>query len=42
LLAKSEITISAWIYDVHSAQILEWDANQQDFRYILAQSNESN
>lgn len=42
LLAKNEITISAWVYDVHSAQILEWDTSQQDFRYILAQSNDSN
>jgi carbonic anhydrase len=31
LLASNEITISAWIYDVHSATILEWNEAKQDF-----------
>ncbi|MFN7094283.1 MAG: SulP family inorganic anion transporter, partial [Burkholderiales bacterium] len=35
LLNKGELTISAWVYDVHSAQILEWDNAQQQFLPIL-------
>ncbi|MDQ5920083.1 MAG: carbonic anhydrase [Pseudomonadota bacterium] len=31
LLEEKKLTISAWIYDVHSATILEWDEQQQSF-----------
>jgi len=35
LLASNQLTISAWVYDVHSAHMLEWDDNVQDFTQIV-------
>lgn len=31
LLTAKELTISAWLYDVHSATIMEWDDEQHKF-----------
>ena len=31
LLAANELTISAWVYDVHSATVLEWNDEKHDF-----------
>lgn len=31
LLATSQITVNAWIYDVHSGHMLEWDDAANDF-----------
>jgi carbonic anhydrase len=34
-LQENKLTISAWIYDVHSADMLEWNAKQHRFVHIL-------
>lgn len=31
LLARHQLTVSAWIYDVHSATVLEWDEKHNKF-----------
>ena len=38
LLHSGKLTISAWIYDVHSAQILAWNPLQNEFHYLLPQT----
>ena len=35
LIEKQEITISAWVYDVHSAHMLEWSQAQAQFIQII-------
>ena len=35
LLAAKQLTINAWIYDVHSGQILEWNDTQRDFVQLV-------
>lgn len=38
LLASGELTISAWIYDVHSATVLEWNEEKNAFVSTLSEN----
>lgn len=35
MIATNQITVSAWIYDVHSGHMLEWNDKQNDFIQIV-------
>lgn len=35
MIATNQITVNAWIYDVHSGHVLEWSDKQQDFVQIV-------
>lgn len=41
LLNKHKLHISAWIYDTHSAHILEWNSRQNDFVAIAGENMQS-
>lgn len=34
MIANTQITVNAWIYDVHSGNMLEWDERKRDFEVI--------
>ena len=35
MIANKELTLNAWIYDVHSGHMLEWSNEKRDFAQIV-------